>query len=107
LSLTSIQTKPSFAQIKNYSINGPLIGQELVSLPFLETNFKYVEEFLIGRPSLFLMNFNTGYDMDYDIFPYGAYRTNNVINFPLTFNDDRVPSKELVLAIIVDNEAKV
>lgn len=101
------KTNSLWSQIKNYSINGPLIGQELVSLPFLETNFKYVEEFLIGMPNLFLMNFNTGYDMDYDIFPYGAYRTNNVINFPLTFSDDRVPPKELVLAIIVDNEAKV
>lgn len=101
------QTNSLWSQIKNYSINGPLIGQELIPVPFLETKFKYVEQDLLGGLNKSIMNFNTGYDMDYDIFPYGTYRTNNLINYPLTYSDDRIPPKEVVLAIIIDNEAKV
>jgi len=101
------QTNSLWSQIKNQCINGPLIGQEPTSLPFLETNYKYVEEALLGRQNLFAMNYNTGHSFEYDIFPYGTYRTNNLINYPLTYTDDRIPTKEVVLAIIVDNEAKV
>ena len=101
------KTNSLWSQIKNYSINGPLIGEELVPVPFLETKFKYVEQALVGSLNVSVMNFNTGYDMDYDVYPYGSYRTNNQIYYPLTYSDNRIPAKEVVLAIIVDNEAKV
>lgn len=55
-----------------------------------------------------LMSFDTGFDRNYNDYPYGDYRTNDAfITFPLNFIDDRVPGKEKVFAAIINEKAKV
>ena len=51
------QTNSLWSQIKNYAINGTLIGQELQPVPFLETKFKYVENALGGKSEYFRNEF--------------------------------------------------
>jgi len=96
-----------WSQIKNYSLSGTLIGEKLPVFPYLETNFKFVKQVLLGRRNVKIMTYNTEFRRDYDIYPYGSYRTNNQINYPLSYNDSRLPPKEIVLAVIIDEEAKV
>ena len=54
-----------------------------------------------------LMSTNTGIDRDYTKYPYGDYRTSELIAYPLAFEDDRLPRKERVFCVIVEGKAKV
>ena len=54
------------------------------------------------------MKGNTGYKRSYGIYPYGDYRTNqDLLLFPISNTDSRMPSKERVHGIITEGETKV
>ena len=54
-------------------------------------------------PDAQVMNTSTGFNRDYQRYPYGDYRTNNNnIIFPVSNLDSRVSSKERVLGVVVD-----
>ena len=56
-------------------------------------------------PDAQVMNTSTGFNRDYQRYPYGDYRTNNnSIIFPVSNTDSRVASKERVLGVVVDEE---
>ena len=53
------------------------------------------------------MTRNTGYVREYRDYPYGSYRTNAGLLFPVAFLDNRRHAKERVIGIHDDNSAKV
>jgi hypothetical protein len=59
-------------------------------------------------PDTWYVTENTGYGRDYTYFPYGDYKTtNDMIFFPVSNKDDRIPAKERVYGIFLKGEAKI
>ncbi|NOZ07889.1 MAG: DUF3179 domain-containing protein [FCB group bacterium] len=50
-------------------------------------------------PETLALSQNTGYDRDYTRYPYGSYKTDNSLYFPVGQADNRLPKKERVLGI--------
>jgi len=48
----------------------------------------------------------TVYNRNYGRYPYGAYKSNNNLLFPVSNTDNRLNAKERVLAVIIDGDAK-
>jgi len=98
-------TASKWSQMKSQCVNGKLIGMEPEIIPFIETTWSTWQE-MFDTP--LVISDNLGFGRDYRIYPYGDYRTNDdQINFPLSFDDQRLPRKERVHGIIVNGKAKV
>jgi hypothetical protein len=57
--------------------------------------------------STFLLSENTGFSRKYDVYPYGDYRASPNLLFAITYTDDRLHPKERVMAIMINDKAKV
>ena len=98
-------TSSNWSQLALQCVNGALIGERPESYDLVETNwFKLRSMF----PDAQILSIDTGFDRDYGTYPYGDYRTNhdNLI-FPISRDDNRLPRKERVHALIGDDGAKV
>ena len=98
------RTNSNWSQLGLQCVNGQLIGERPESIDLVETNWFILRSMY---PQARILSTNTGFDRDYNTYPYGDYRTNhdNLI-FPLTRDDSRLPRKERVHAIVYENEAK-
>ena len=96
-------TESYWSQLKQESIHGDRISDEPTVHPYFEMTFETV---LKATDEINLLTRNTGFPLNYDSEAYPNYNTNDLINFPLTFQDTRVPIKERVLAIIINGKAK-
>ena len=98
-------TDSNWSQINLNCVNGVLKGERARTHQVLETTWKTWKEMY---PNSMVMTTNTGFSRNYANYPYGDYRTNNEkFLFPVSPSDERIPSKERVLALIDDNKAKV
>jgi hypothetical protein len=87
------------------SVNGTLIGSNAVNYQVIETSWKTWKEMFPGSK---VLSTSTGFNRIYTSYPYGDYRTNNnSLLFGINPDDNRIPRKERVLAIIIEGEAKV
>jgi hypothetical protein len=90
------------------SASGDRQGEDLALKPLLETNWGNWKKLF---PTSVVANSNTGYNRNYNLYPYGTYKTCNsdfcadYIYFPVREIDDRLPAKTRVLTIIAGNEA--
>ncbi len=94
-------TNSTWSQQGLKCVNGALIGTKSENISFIETNF---ETWIKAYPNSEVMNTNTGFQRNYSRYPYGKYRTNNNILFPVTVDDTRLPKKERTLAIFLGDE---
>ncbi|MCF6357917.1 MAG: DUF3179 domain-containing protein [Draconibacterium sp.] len=53
------------------------------------------------------MNYNTGYNRNYGNYPYGDYKENSALIFPVKYLDTRLHAKERVHAVIINENARV
>lgn len=59
-------------------------------------------------PDTWVLTEKTGYNRDYTYYPYGVYQTlNEMIFFPVSNRDDRLPAKERAYAVLLNGKAKV
>jgi hypothetical protein len=59
-------------------------------------------------PKTGVISENTGYMRNYGQYPYGNYQNDkDLLLFPVSNKDDRIPSKERVLGIIVSGDVRV
>jgi hypothetical protein len=93
-----------WSQIMAQSINGNLKGNIPNRINSIEMNWEGILKF--QKPTEILSE-NTGYDRDYNFYPYGNYKSSSNLIFPITFTDDRLHPKERVLALVLNNKAKV
>lgn len=94
----------NWCQISLKCVNGSLIGDEVESFQVIETTFKTWSEMF---PNSTVISSNTGFNRNYERYPYGDYKTNDSkLLFPVSPKDDRLPAKERVLTIIKDEKAK-
>lgn len=97
-------TKSNWSQILNESVNGSLEGKKADLITLVETDWKTWKTMF---PNTTVVSLETGFSRTYDRYPYGDYKTNNSTFFFPTPKDDRLPLKDRVHAIIIDDFAKV
>ncbi len=96
-------TKSNWSQLLNEAVNGSLIGKKAELITLFETDWKTWKTMY---PETKILNLNTGFSRTYGVYPYVDYRTNNDFFIFPTPKDDRLPSKERVLAILDGEKAK-
>lgn len=93
-----------WSQIMGKSINGNLLGSEREDLNIVEMSWGAVKA--MQKP-IELLSTDTGFTRDYNKYPYGDYKSNPNVLFPITYTDDRLHPKARVLAVIINDKAKV
>lgn len=96
-------TNSTWSQQRLDCVNGTLVGDKSDNITLIETNLlTWIEAY----PESEIMNTSTGFNRAYGSYPYGDYRTNNSRKiFPVSNEDERLPSKERVLGVIINNES--
>lgn len=93
-----------WSQMRGDCINGDLIGETAEIYPVFETSFRTWRGLY---PNSEIVSTETGYQRDYNEYPYGDYKTSESLIFPVSNFDERLPAKERVLGLIIEGEAKV
>lgn len=91
-------TQSNWSQMMMKSVNGDFIGNEVETSQLVETTYKTWKEMY---PNSQILSTNTGFARTYVEYPYGGYRTNNDLLFPVNREDNRLHKKARVLGIIV------
>lgn len=98
-------TNSNWSQLRIDCINGSLIGNEPESTKIVETEWK---NWLLLYPNTKVLSTNTGFDRDYNLYPYGDYKTNqNKFLFSASPSNNALPNKQRVFAIINKKQSKV
>jgi hypothetical protein len=95
-------SQSNWSQMMIKSVNGNFIGQEVETTRLIETTYKTWKELY---PSSKILSSNTGFARTYGNYPYGGYRTNNDLLFPVNHQDNRLHKKARILGIIVGDFA--
>ena len=97
-------TDSNWSQMLLQSVNGENSGQSIPTYPIIETTWASWKAMF---PNSLVQNTTTGFDRDYNVYPYGDYRTNDsFILFPISTDDSRLPRKDRGLGVIIQGEAK-
>jgi len=98
-------TSSYWSQIKGVSIKGQYQGLNAETFPVVETTW---ESWKKMYPNSKVLSTSTGYNRDYEIYPYGNYNhiDADYLIFPVRYSDNRLPKKERVHTIIVGGQAR-
>jgi len=91
----------NWSQMKLLCVNGSLIGNEIETSKIIETTYKTWREMY---PTSQLLSTNTGFGRQYGVYPYGGYKTNDDLIFPVSNEDNRLQKKERVLGLIAGGQ---
>lgn len=97
------KTDSLWEQLTGEAIVGPKIGTKLKkitvsSLPWSDWKAQY--------PDTMVLSTDTGFERDYELFPYGDYNSSKDVFFSLENTDDRLFEKELIYGVAVFDKAK-
>ncbi len=92
-----------WSQMRLDCVNGTLISEVVETIPLVETTWKTWKALY---PNSDVVTTSTGFNRDYDDYPYGNYKTENSLNFPISKEDNRLHKKERVLGVIVGNTVR-
>ena len=94
----------NWSQLMHLSVNGELIGRKAQTYYLLETSWETWKKLY---PTSQILSLNKEFSRNYDRYPYGNYKTNNNLIFPVSNSDDRLHNKERVLGIFVEDNMTV
>lgn len=95
-------TESLWSQIIGEAVVGDRTGEKLSVYPSQVMSFKQAS----GKyPSMDVLSKETGYSRSYDVSPYGDYDTNDKIYFPISINDTRLPAKEIMYIVNIDDHS--
>lgn len=94
-------TNSNWSQILLKSVNGNLKGKEAQSISLLETTWKTWKSMY---PNSKVISPKTGYNRNYEFYPYGNYKTSKNLLFPVKNTDSRFHEKYRMLAVITDGK---
>ncbi len=98
-------TESYWRQLDGLCVHGDKIGAKKDIFTHLEITWAQAKELF---EEFELLSLNTGYDRDYTIYPYGNYREkDDFLLFPVAATDTRLPNKEKVFSIIINDKIKV
>ncbi len=99
------QTETYWSQMKRSGLRGSLIENEMQKVEVLETTWGTLK-FVDKTPEV--MTTETGFSKDYTLNPYENYiYDNSYLSYPVSFEDERLPLKERVLGIQINDRARV
>lgn len=97
-------TDTYWSQIRLDAVHGQWAGTEAEVFQLVETRW---DTWKAMYPETMVVSTETGYNRDYERFPYGDYRTNHsYFLFPFEPVDTRLDSKERVHGVVIGGEAK-
>lgn len=94
------KTDSNWSQLRMQCVNGELMGRTPKTYQLVETTWQTARTWFPGAR---VLNTNTGYKRDYWLYPYGNYRQDERILFPVALEDDRFPAKERMMGLIARN----
>ena len=98
-------TESLWSQMLEQSIQGPQIKRIPDRLPVVETTWG---TWRAMYPETSVLSENTGFSRNYSVYPYGSYRENPRLLFPVNnMDDERLHRKERVLGINVGRDSVV
>ena len=97
------QTESLWSQLMEKAISGPLVNTKLKEIPSTRTSWKSWKR---KNPNTLVLSTNTGYRRDYTIDPYKGYYRALGIMFPVGNVRKDLSSKEMVLGIEIEGQAK-
>jgi len=92
------ETESLWSQSIGTAVVGDRTGEKLTIYPSQVLSFKVFKE---KWPNGKVMSTNTGFGRNYDLYPYGDYNNNDDIFFPISIEDTRLPSKEIMYVVNV------
>ncbi len=96
-------TDSNWSQMRLNCVQGELNRREAGTYNLIELPWSLARSwFPEGR----VLTDNTGFQRDYDRYPYFSYRTDNGLLFPVNHEDDRLHNKERVLGVVIDSLAR-
>ncbi len=99
------ETDSYWSQLRLDCVNGELISTKIETFPVIETTWNTWKNMY---PNSSIMTLETGFNRNYSNYPYGDYRTNHSnFNFPVNNEDNRLPAKDRVLALLSETQNKV
>ena len=90
------ETDSNWSQMRVQAVQGNRQGQRPSSLPVVEMT---IESWREMYPDANILSQQTGFSRDYGRYPYGGFRTNTDLLFPVDILDERIHPKERVLGI--------
>lgn len=85
-----------WSQMLNESVRGVRVDEEVERIAVMESRWR---DFKKDFPEARVLTRNTGFDRNYDNYPYGDYRSSPDLLFPVARRDSRVFAKERVHGI--------
>jgi len=98
------ETDSYWSQMLAESVRGPRAGEEARRLAVVETTWG---NWRTMYPDSLVMDTQTGFSRDYTRYPYGSFRTDNNLIFPVSDRDERLHLKTRVLGVRIDEFSKV
>ena len=98
------QTGSLWSQMLEQSIHGPRIRELPERIQVIETSWGTWRQMFPGSVVLTL---DTGHSRSYGVYPYGNYRTNRGLLFPVTHEDERLHRKTRVVGMRDGDQTKV
>lgn len=95
-------TDSNWSQLLLKSVNGDLAGTRPGIHNLVETSWKTWKTMF---PDSKVLSLSTGYNRNYQNYPYGSYKTNESLIFPVSNTDARIHLKERVLAVFENEKA--
>lgn len=86
----------TWSQMRLDCVNGEHIRTTINTIPLVETIYRTAKTMY---PNAQVLTRNTGFGRNYGTYPYGSYRTNNQLIFPIDETDSSLHLKERVLGI--------
>ncbi len=96
-------TDSNWSQLLQECVNGSLQGSVPQNINIVETNWKTWKTLY---PDSDVLSLNTGFSRNYNVYPYGSYKTDNALIFPVAKLDERLHKKERVFAILDKSTSK-
>lgn len=98
------ETDSYWSQMRLDCIKGSRKGERIETFQLIETTWKTWKN---AYPNTRVVSSKTGYSRNYGRYPYGSYKTDASIYFPVAIKDNRLHAKEVVHGIIVNDKAVI
>ncbi len=97
------KTDALWSQLTGEALTGAQIGEELNKITAWTVQFGVWKQ---DHPNTLVLSTDTGFERDYDLYPYGEYKESKEIYFALENSDNRLFEKDLVIGVTLADKSK-
>lgn len=96
-------TDSLYEQLTGEALTGPRIGEKLNKITAWTMPFGLWKR---DHPDTLVLSVDTGFERDYDLYPYGEYKDSKEIYFALENADNRLFEKDLIAGVTIGDKSK-